>query len=340
VIDDLERPPVTFVLIAYNQEDFIAEAIEGALAQNYPALEIILSDDCSSDSTFQVIQQVVAQYDGRHVIRVNRNPKNLGIAGHINAVMVMVATEFVVVAAGDDISEPERTRALVDAWIQSGRKALSIHSCAQEIDEKGDATGRIRRGCDDSALASVERHASQNLWVLGAAHGWDMSLIRGFDPLLPSVINEDVVLPARAALLGRTQFVNRPLVRYRQGVGVSNDASTRRAEGKFDLSLPLLKRPYYSFLQKYRDYRLIGVHTSWRKEFAQARAHCLFPIWLRSGCISRVRVYFFLMRCNWRYLVWELCKFSFPSLVSTKQRIQFGAAKVLGRRSREAFRSR
>jgi len=42
-----DRPLVTFALLAYNQEEFIREAVEGAFALTYEQLEIILSDDCS-----------------------------------------------------------------------------------------------------------------------------------------------------------------------------------------------------------------------------------------------------------------------------------------------------
>lgn len=45
---------VTFFLLAYNQERYIREA---ALAQDYPDLEVVLSDDCSTDGTFAIIQE-------------------------------------------------------------------------------------------------------------------------------------------------------------------------------------------------------------------------------------------------------------------------------------------
>jgi hypothetical protein len=47
-----ERPFVTFALFVYNQEKYIREAVEGAFSQTYEPLEIILSDDCSTDRTF------------------------------------------------------------------------------------------------------------------------------------------------------------------------------------------------------------------------------------------------------------------------------------------------
>jgi glycosyltransferase involved in cell wall biosynthesis len=330
ISDSQERPLVTFALFAYNQERFIREAVESALAQDYSPLEIILSDDYSSDHTYDIICETASRYQGSHTIRLNRNNKNLGIAAHLNALMEMVTADFVVVGAGDDVSEINRTSVLVKAWIDSGRRALSIHSSARDMDENGVLTGRLRKGCSDGALADLRGHASQNLWVLGATHAWDMSLIRRFDPILPSVINEDVVLPARAALLGTVRFVDMPLVRYRQGVGVSHEVVRRRMAGSFDLSIPLLKRPYYSFLQKYRDYREMGILADHREKFARARASIIYPIWLRQGRVTPARIRYFTRRCSALNLAWEFMKYKFPGLVALKQRVQFRLASSAG----------
>jgi len=102
------KPLLTFALIAYNQEAFIREAVEGALSQTYSPLEIILSDDCSSDRTFDIMQGMASSYKGKHLVVVNRNKENMGILGHINYVMGLASGECVMLAAGDDISLPNR----------------------------------------------------------------------------------------------------------------------------------------------------------------------------------------------------------------------------------------
>ena len=71
-----DRPLITFALFAYNQERFIREAVAGAFSQTYSPLEIILSDDCSSDRTFEIIQEMTAGYEGPHKVILNRNEKN------------------------------------------------------------------------------------------------------------------------------------------------------------------------------------------------------------------------------------------------------------------------
>lgn len=58
-------PNVTMLLISYNPEDKIREAINGALAQDYPNLEIVISDDASTDNTFTVIESCLLGISGQ-----------------------------------------------------------------------------------------------------------------------------------------------------------------------------------------------------------------------------------------------------------------------------------
>lgn len=79
-----DRPLVTFALFAYNQEKYIREAISGAFSQTYSPLEIIMSDDNSLDSTYEIMREEARAYQGPHKIILNRNSSNLGIAYHVN----------------------------------------------------------------------------------------------------------------------------------------------------------------------------------------------------------------------------------------------------------------
>jgi cellulose synthase/poly-beta-1,6-N-acetylglucosamine synthase-like glycosyltransferase len=74
-----DRPLVSILLIAYNQEKQIADAVRSALAQTYTPLEIIISDDASSDATFTTIEAAIAGYRGPHKVIARRNAANQGI---------------------------------------------------------------------------------------------------------------------------------------------------------------------------------------------------------------------------------------------------------------------
>jgi len=110
---ETDRPLVTFALFAYNQESFTREAMAGALAQTYSSLEIILSEDCSTDLTFKIIQEMADIYRGPHRVILSRNPINLNIGGHVAHVFDKASGEIIVATAGDDVSAPYRTATIV-----------------------------------------------------------------------------------------------------------------------------------------------------------------------------------------------------------------------------------
>ena len=69
---------VTFALLCYNQEKFIREALRGAFRQDYQPLEILISDDHSTDASFDILREEVANYSGPRTVRLVRNGENLG----------------------------------------------------------------------------------------------------------------------------------------------------------------------------------------------------------------------------------------------------------------------
>ena len=99
------RPRVTLFVLAYRQEAEVAEAIAGAFAQTGDAagapIEILLSDDCSPDGTYQVMQAMAAAYAGPHTVILNRNPRNLGITAHVDRIMDLTNVDVIDLGAID-----------------------------------------------------------------------------------------------------------------------------------------------------------------------------------------------------------------------------------------------
>ena len=111
-----ESPKVTFVLFAYNQERFIRDAVAAAFAQTHLPLEIVLSDDCSTDGTYKLMREMAESYRGPHLVRTVQNPVNVGIFASVIARGKEAKGDIVVVAAADDISLPDRTSRTVAAF--------------------------------------------------------------------------------------------------------------------------------------------------------------------------------------------------------------------------------
>jgi glycosyltransferase involved in cell wall biosynthesis len=129
------RPLVTFALFAYNQEAYIREAVEGAFAQTYEPLEIILSDDCSSDRTYEIMREMAAAYDGPHEVRAVQTDRNIGVSSHVFLRGKEAKGQIVVVAAGDDISKPDRCA--VHLGVYRDQNVMGVSGAFDLIDASG-----------------------------------------------------------------------------------------------------------------------------------------------------------------------------------------------------------
>jgi glycosyltransferase involved in cell wall biosynthesis len=220
-----ERPLVTFALVAYNQERFVRQAVQAALDQSYSPLEIILSDDKSSDQTWNLLREIAGSYAGPHQIVLNQNPSNIGLGAHVNTVMSLARGELLVIAAGDDISRTDRTQKIVDAWNHSERKALSVTSHFKKIDEDGREIGEFRCAFNPASRQLLHR-ARHGCWnVQGCCHAWHRKVFETFGPLSNYVVAEDRAIEFRSLALGEIALIDDYLVRYR--VHDSNLAAIR-----------------------------------------------------------------------------------------------------------------
>ena len=212
-LDITEKPLITFALIAFNQEQFIREAVEGALSQTYSPLEIYLSDDCSADRTFEIMESMVSGYEGPHKVIINRNKSTLGVGAHVNHVVEVSRGELIVGAAGDDVSLPQRALVTVDRWLERARKPCSIYSKNIVINSDGIQIGE--NGSSPKQGSLTQKLLSYMDGTLGCSHAWSRKVFENFGPLLPNTVCEDRVIPFRSELMGGIEFIQEPLVKYR-----------------------------------------------------------------------------------------------------------------------------
>jgi glycosyltransferase involved in cell wall biosynthesis len=130
------RPLLSITCIAYNQEPYIADAIESFIAQktSFPS-EILIGDDCSTDRTRDIILDYQRRYPGR--IRLIPSSKNTG--SRLNGVQTRAAArgKYIAHCDGDDFwTDPLKLQAQVD-FLESNPDYVVCHHDAVIIDETG-----------------------------------------------------------------------------------------------------------------------------------------------------------------------------------------------------------
>lgn len=208
------------LLLTYNQEGFVKEALQSLIAQDVVDLEIVVSDDQSNDSTWEVVKLLASQYKGTKTIILHRNTCNLGVVGNYFAAFSISSGDLIFTSAGDDISLPTRCSASIAYWEQFGRRVDLVATDAYDMHLNG--TLVRTKQTDDLQDWDLRRWALKRPYIFGASHMMTRRLLKigRLDPRLPY---EDQCLMFRALLMGGALRLPQPLVKHRQG-GISQQA--------------------------------------------------------------------------------------------------------------------
>lgn len=226
-----EKPLVSFCIFSYNQEDFILDALEGAVSQDYDNLEIIISDDCSKDNTQKKIDEFVSAYKGPHKIIVNKNNPNLGIAKHVNKILYeLTHGEIILVAAGDDKSLPNRTQMSVD-YFNRFPEIASLSFLTQATDEHLNPKINYEETSfrpHTFTILTLNDYLRYNIGCFsGDSRALRRSVIDSFPPL-SYARSEDYFLYLRSLMIGSICYIREPvLLRRLHGNNVSSSIPTR-----------------------------------------------------------------------------------------------------------------
>ena len=239
-------PKLSYVLLSHNREKYVRAAVESALAQDYEGeLEYIFSDDCSTDSTFEIIKECVAAYKGNRRIVVTQSPSNLKTAGNFNHAVSFAQGDWIIRADDDDISAIDRCTVI-------GNLVSSIPGCAYVAtesskhfrDEEEEAAVRSSRiPCAPGMhpreidIRTMPPGQCPFLPLEYAYKAWNTACFRTFGEIPAAAhLADDYILYFRASVLGKGLLVdnaNAVLVRdnsLHQSIGSDN-----RSEGYRDI---------------------------------------------------------------------------------------------------------
>ena len=103
VLSESSAPKISVLLPVYNAAEYIAESIQSILNQTFTDFEIILINDCSTDTTADILGNFT---DSR--IRIINNTVNLKVVKTLNLGLGLARGEFIARMDADDISHPRR----------------------------------------------------------------------------------------------------------------------------------------------------------------------------------------------------------------------------------------
>lgn len=258
----MKEPKVSVVIGAYNCEKFIRETVQSVIDQSFRDWELIIVDDCSTDSTCQVINQIK---DDR--IRLIRLEKNSGIpAIPRNVAMKSAKGDYIAFLDHDDLWLPQKLEKQVDFLEKNKDTFLVYTKCVVQKDGR---QLRVNPRKPRSGRIFEELFLHSNFIDVMTV------MIRNKKEDNPYFFNEDKELAAAEdyalwlsiALKEKISFIDEPLAIYRMhSAGLSKGAFSHFKRGgpvikKFSpfVSKTLLLKSYFNY---YATLSYVGILAS------------------------------------------------------------------------------
>jgi len=99
-----KKVKISVVVISYNQENYIAECLNGILKQKGDfIIELVVGDDCSTDRTLEIIKNFAEQYDNNDIqLKILATEKNIGMTKNLQRCLYACTGDYVAICEGDD----------------------------------------------------------------------------------------------------------------------------------------------------------------------------------------------------------------------------------------------
>lgn len=278
----MARELASIVYTVYNQVRYVREALVSALTQSYEPLEVVVSDDASTDGTQMIIDEVVAVMGfvrctesnnnnpklkmfrkGGKTVVLNFNEKNLGICENFEYAFGLTQGELVFAFGGDDISSTNRVEKVMAAWIAAGKTALVATSGGWLMGVGGKDYREYRR----EVLIGAP---------VGAFNAYARCVYEDFpkiDPKLAVQTYEDCVYGLRAQFFAPPVYIDELLVHYRFGSGVSTGGAWRKKSIRGAQAVKASCEQLLNDLEFVKDRLPIATYEKLKTTFAQRIAH-------------------------------------------------------------------
>lgn len=212
--DATNLPLVSVAIITFNQKDFLIECIESILSQDYPNIEIIVADDCSTDGTKEVLNNYADKYNGKFILRLAEN--NQGITVNSNEAHFACTGKYIAWIGGDDLMLPGKVSRQV-AFMESNPTCSICYHNLDVFDNKSGKTLHLyndKYKAWEGGMEQIIRNGTFNGACATMVKRSDTP-VYGFDNSLP-VASDWLYWIETLRDGGKIKYINAVLGRYRR----------------------------------------------------------------------------------------------------------------------------
>lgn len=313
---------VTILMAVYNGGSYLKEQLESIRRQTYTKWKLIVRDDGSSDGSAEVLAEFAASTDNKVSVFINNPAEGSAKKNFARLIKDAYGSQYIMFCDQDDVWKEDKIETSIKAMKKLESKygsgiPLLVHGDLEVASKDMDIIAGSMFG-----LSHIKRHPSlAELVIQNNVTGCTMiingPLCKGIADIagMEDVIMHDYIIALYAKVFGKTAFINKPLLNYRQhgsnSVGAKDNNSPKyllkrlkdgRAAYKEAMLLSykqtaLFVKTYHKTLYKnnmYNEYKFLSQYGSLYKKRYIYRIQFYFKngVW-KNGFFRRI------MQCIW-----------------------------------------
>lgn len=291
-------PKVSVVICTYNHQGFVRETLESVLGQTYSHVEVIVTDDCSTDDTPRILLSYRDQYPDR--IKIALSDRNTGIPANINRGLALRTGDLTAWLDGDDLMLPQKLERQV-AFLQAHPTAIGCYHDAGVFDSAtGQSLGRMSQLYNGTTQLKQgylrDWFVPRNFFLPSTIMAWSHATpVHGYDERLRYL--SEVVFFAETFRTGQLLAFDEILVRYRRHAqNVTSNAQALNLMVEYELlAYAILEARYpemYPLLKRLRASCLLAAALKAHRNHNPARSRQLVRnLWAEGAWLPAVATF-------------------------------------------------
>lgn len=195
------KPALTVVITVYNDGEYLRETLNSLLNQTLKDFIIFISDDCSTDNSYEICNEYAQKYER---IEYVRHKKNMGSLSHFYYVINRVDTPFLIFSSGHDKYHPQFVEKLLPV-IQGDQNLILVYPRTQVINFDR-SLGKIHE--DNYTTEDLDSPTQRYLYMLknmkvcAMFQGiWKTEIMKNINP--KPIISNDRLMVLKASFRGK-----------------------------------------------------------------------------------------------------------------------------------------
>lgn len=225
-MQNIQAPLISIAMCTFNGAEYLQEQIESILQQTYKNIEIIVVDDCSEDNTIDILES----YSSLNNFHYFRNESNQGFVKNFEKAISLCNGKYIATCDQDDIWLPQK----IEKLFLSIQKHSLIYSNAQLVDKTLHSLNKTL--CDEKKINCFSGSNNKAFIFRNCISGNTMMFTQELRenclPFPENLTYHDVWIAFVAATKGTINYINEPLVLYRQHSSNVTDIVKKRKKKK------------------------------------------------------------------------------------------------------------